>query len=44
MELEGTVFLVILMLVHVSSKIMCLKRYSVHHLKAQRISNNMLLK
>ena len=32
------------MLVHVSSKKMCLKRHPTYHLKAQRISNNMLLK
>ena len=37
-------FLVTLMLVHVSSKKMCLWRHSIYHLKAHRISNNMVLK
>ena len=35
--------LVYLMLVHVSSKKMRLERNSIYHLKAHRISNNMIL-
>ena len=40
----GCRFLVTLMLVHVSSKKMCLYRHLTCHLKAHRISNNMVLK
>ena len=38
------IFLVTLMLVHISSKKICLLRHSTYHLKAHRISNNMVLK
>ena len=38
------IFVVTLMLVLISSKEMCLYRFSTYHLKAHRISNNMVLK
>ena len=38
------IFRVSLMLVHLSSKKMCLNRYLTYHLKAYRTSNNMVLK
>ena len=36
-------FLVTLMLLHVSSKKMCLLSHLTYHLKAHRVSNNMVL-
>ena len=36
------IFLVTLMLVHASSKKMCLERHSTYYLKAQRTRNNMV--
>ena len=41
---DADFFLGTLMLVHVSSKKMCLQRPSTYHLKAHRISNNVVLK